>query len=177
MLRYPSSYASRAFSIQTPQDFVFPQIIIFPLHCLAYHVQPPALSPFALFAFISRYRRTATWLNPLTSEALPVYEAFSIARVIKEFIKSIVNISLNYPCRKIWSGRWSAQARNIGSQYWLSILDRWSIEGWMVIAGLYWLVILAPNSLPMIGRESLPELSRWTFKFIMILIMTIKFKT
>ena len=46
-----------------------------------------------------------------------------------------------------------------------------------IIAGLYWLVILAPKSLPMIGRESLPELRRWPFKFITILIMTIKFKT
>ena len=67
-----------------------------------------------------------------------------------------------YPCRKIRSGRWSAQARNVGSQCWLSILDRWSIEA---------------KSLPMIGRESLPELSRRSFKFIKILIMTIKFKT
>ena len=57
------------------------------------------------------------------------------------------------------------------------ILDRWSIEAWMIIAGLYWLIILTPKSLPMIGRESLPELSRRSFKFIMILIMTIKFKT
>ena len=81
------------------------------------------------------------------------------------------------PCRKIRSGRWSAQARNVGSQCWLSILDRWSIEAWMIITGLYWLVILAPKSLPMIGRESLPELSRRSFKFIKILIMTIKFKT
>ena len=38
----------------------------------------------------------------------------------------------------------------------------------MIIAGLYWLVIWAPKSLPMIGRE---------LKFIMILIMTIKFET
>ena len=81
------------------------------------------------------------------------------------------------PCRKIWSGRWSAQSRNVGSQCWLSILDRWSIEAWMIIADLYSLVILAPKSLPTIGRELLPELSRWSFKFIMILIMTIKFKT
>ena len=81
------------------------------------------------------------------------------------------------PCRKIRSGRWSAQARNDGSQGWLSILDRWSIEAWMIITGLYCLVILAPKSLPMIGRESLPELSRRSFKFIKILIMTIKFKT
>ena len=81
------------------------------------------------------------------------------------------------PCRKIWSGRWSAQARNAGSQCCLSILDRWSIQAWMMIAGLYWLVILAPKSIPMIGRESLLELSRWPFEFIMILIMTIKFKT
>ena len=80
------------------------------------------------------------------------------------------------PCRKTWSGRWSAQARNVGSQCWLSILDRWSVEAWTIIAGLYWLVILAPKSLPMLGQESLPELSRWPFKFIMILIMTIKFK-
>ena len=36
---------------------------------------------------------------------------------------------------------------------------------------------IGPKSLPMIGRESLPELSRRSFKFIMILIMTIKFKT
>ena len=42
---------------------------------------------------------------------------------------------------------------------------------------IYWLVILAPKSLPMIGRESLPKLSRRSFKFIMILIMTIKFET
>ena len=81
------------------------------------------------------------------------------------------------PCRKIRSGRWSAQARNVGSQGWLSILDRWSIEAWMIITALYWLVILAPKSLPMIGRESLPELSRRSFKFIKILIMTIKLKT
>ena len=81
------------------------------------------------------------------------------------------------PCRKMRSGRWSAQARNVGSQCWLSILDRWSIEAWMIITGLYWLVILAPKSLPTIGRESLPELSRRSFKFIKILIMTIKFKT
>ena len=81
------------------------------------------------------------------------------------------------PCRKIRSGRWSAQARNVGSQCWLSILDRWSIEAWMIIPGLYWLVILAPKSLPMIGRESLPELSRRSFKFIKILIIIIKFKT
>ena len=47
----------------------------------------------------------------------------------------------------------------------------------MIITGLYWLVILASKSLPMIGRESLPELSRRSFKFIKILIMTIKFKT
>ena len=66
-------------------------------------------------------------------------------------------------CREIWSGRWSAQARNIGRQCWLSILNRWSIEAWMTIASLYWLVILAPKSLSMIGRESLPELSRWSF--------------
>ena len=37
--------------------------------------------------------------------------------------------------------------------------------------------ILAPKSLPIIGRELLPELSRQTFKFIMILIMKIEFKT
>ena len=81
-----------------------------------------------------------------------------------------------FSCRKIWSGRWSAQARNVGSQCWLSILDRWSIKAWMIIAGLCWLFILASKSLPMIGRESLPELSRWSFQFIKILILTIKFK-
>ena len=86
-------------------------------------------------------------------------------------------IEADHPCRKIWSGRWTAQARNVGSRCWLSILDRWSIEAWMIIAGLYWLLILAPKSLPMIGRESLPELSWWPFKFIMILIMTRNFKT
>ena len=91
--------------------------------------------------------------------------------------KGVIKEIVRYTIRKIRSGRWSAQARNVGSQCWLSILDRWSIETWMIIAGLYWLVILAPKSLPMIGRESLPELSRRSIKFIMILIMTIKFKT
>ena len=43
--------------------------------------------------------------------------------------------------------------------------------------GLILAFILAPKALPIIGRESLPELSRRPFKFIMILIMTIKFKT
>ena len=47
----------------------------------------------------------------------------------------------------------------------------------MIVAGLYWLVILAPQSLPIIGRELLPELSPRLMKFIMIVIMTIKFKT
>ena len=37
--------------------------------------------------------------------------------------------------------------------------------------------ILAPKSLPIIGRELLPELSRRLFKFIMILIMAINFLT
>ena len=37
--------------------------------------------------------------------------------------------------------------------------------------------ILAPKSLPIIGRELLPELGRRSFKFIMILLMTIKFQT
>ena len=50
-------------------------------------------------------------------------------------------------------------------------------KAWMITAGLYWLVILAPKSLPIIGRELLSELSRRRFEFVMILIMTIKFKT
>ena len=59
------------------------------------------------------------------------------------------------PCRTIWSGRWSAQARNVGSQCWLSILDRWSIEAWMIIAGLYWLIIIGPK----IGPDDRPRIT------------------
>ena len=81
------------------------------------------------------------------------------------------------PCKKLWSSRLSAPARNVGSQCWLSILDRWLIKAWMIIAGLYWLDILTPKSFPIIGRELLPELSRRPFKFIMILIMPMKLKT
>ena len=63
------------------------------------------------------------------------------------------------------------------SQCWQPML---AIDiGPMIDRGLddNWLVILAPKSLPMIGRESLPELSLRPFKFIMILIMTITIKT
>ena len=44
----------------------------------------------------------------------------------------------------------------VGSQCWLSILDRWLIKAWMIITGRYWLVILAPKSLLIIGYELLP---------------------
>ena len=47
----------------------------------------------------------------------------------------------------------------------------------LMIACLFWLNILAPESLSIIGRELPPELSRRPFEIIMILIMTIKFKT
>ena len=41
----------------------------------------------------------------------------------------------------------------------------------------YWLVILVPKSFSNIGRGLLPELSQRPFKFVMILIITIKFLT
>ena len=63
---------------------------------------------------------------------------------------------IEFPCRKIWSSRWLAEARNIGSQCWLSILDRWSIEAWMIIAGLYWLVIYIG---PKIGPDDMPRIT------------------
>ena len=46
-----------------------------------------------------------------------------------------------------------------------------------IIAGLCWLVILTSKSFPIIDRALLPELNRRPFKFIMILIMTLKLKT
>ena len=129
---------------------------------------------------IIQFTRTSLWYFSRTTDVTVNFHLFTSNSKIRCWPKITCYINIlymGYPCRKIRSGRWSAQARNVGSQCWLSILDRWSIEAWMIITGLYWLVILAPKSLPMIGRESLPELSRRSFKFIKILIMTIKFKT
>ena len=121
---------------------------------------------FFIISFMNgwKYEKVATNWDRVTHWC--VYLICSFSRILKTI-----------PGRKIWSGQWSAQARNVGSQCWLSILDRWSIEAWMIIAGLYWLVILAPKSVPIIGRKLLPELSRRSFKFIIILLLTIKFQT
>ena len=123
------------------------------------------------------YNNMKSNYSPTSNLFVKFFNAYWVIIGFNHWTNFLVIIWLDSPCRKIWSGRWSAQARNVGSQCWLSILDRWLIEAWMVIADLYWLVILAPKSLPIISRKSLPELNRWSLKFIMILIMAIKFKT
>ena len=131
-------------------------------------IRPPTLhlrTPYTCPAFIPRYPARGKLLFSfvlvywcILPEHLSPRGSWRGYNQEETFTHKIISTNEKFyrPCRKMWSGRWSAQARNIGSQCWLSILDRWSIEAWMIIAGLYWLVILAPKLLPIIGRESLP---------------------
>ena len=91
------------------------------------------------------YTTNILYISGLSSRLLKV-------SFLLNFDLMCLSVFNNYPCRKIWSRAMLAGCQHCAS--WLSILDWWSIKAWMIIAGLYWLVILATKSLPMIGRES-----------------------